>query len=149
MRTATGIVMDTVSPVPGRHEALTAELMKAEEPYLEGRWAEAETAYRQYLDANPRTPSPGTGSARARSSRKICRCREESRARHRNRRRHARRFLQPRVCHALAGQPDAALDNVERAIGAGFRKRAAYESDPDLASLRELPRFKALMQPLE
>jgi hypothetical protein len=58
-------------------------------------------------------------------------------------------FYNLACAHALAGQPDAALDNVERAIGAGFRKRAQYESDPDLASLRELPRFKALMQPLE
>ena len=47
------IVMDTVSPVPAGVKPLTAELMRAEEPYLEGRWAEAEAAYRAYLDANP------------------------------------------------------------------------------------------------
>jgi hypothetical protein len=41
------------------------------------------------------------------------------------------------------------LDNIERAIGAGFKRRAQYESDPDLATLRELPRFKALVGPLE
>ncbi len=47
------IVMDTVSPVPAGVKPLTAELMRAEEPYLEGRWAEAEAAYRQYVEANP------------------------------------------------------------------------------------------------
>ena len=45
--------------------------------------------------------------------------------------------------------PDAALDSVERAIASGFSRRAQYEQDPDLASLRELPRFKALVLPLE
>jgi len=50
---------------------------------------------------------------------------------------------------ALTGEPDKALDNVERAIGAGFRRRAQYDSDPDLASVRESPRFKALVAPLE
>jgi hypothetical protein len=29
-----------------------------------------------------------------------------------------------------------------------LKNRGQYESDPDLASLRELPRFKALMQSL-
>ncbi len=47
------IVMDTVSPVPAGVKPLTADLMRAEEPYLEGRWAEAEAAYRQYVDAHP------------------------------------------------------------------------------------------------
>ncbi len=50
---------------------------------------------------------------------------------------------------ALAGEPDKSLENIERAIGAGFRKRAQYESDPDLASMRELRRFKSLLEPLE
>lgn len=47
------IVMDTVSPVPAGVKPLTAALMQAETPYLEGRWAEAETAYRAYLAENP------------------------------------------------------------------------------------------------
>ena len=95
-------------------------------------------------------PSPGIASARARSSR-------TSTAR--SRRSGARGieigggtpvdFYNLACAHALAGQPDAALDSVEQAIAAGLKKRAQYESDPDLASLRELPRFKALMQPLE
>ena len=57
-------------------------------------------------------------------------------------------FYNLACAYALSGEPDEALDNVERAIGAGFKHRDQYESDPDLASLRELPRFKALMQPL-
>jgi len=144
------IVMDTVSPVPAGTKPLTAELMKAEEPYLEGRWAEAETAYRQYLDANPTNAFAwnrlGTSQVQqkkyADAVKSLARGIEIGGGTPVD-------FYNLACAHALAGQPDAALDNVERAIGAGFRKRAQYESDPDLASLRELPRFKALMQPLE
>ncbi len=57
-------------------------------------------------------------------------------------------FYNLACAYALSGDADKALDNVERAIGAGVKRRDQYESDPDLASLRELPRFKALMQPL-
>ena len=144
------IVMDTVSPVPAGTKPLTAELMKAEEPYLEGRWAEAETAYRQYLDANPSNAFAwnrlGTSQVQqkkyADAVKSLARGIEIGGGTPVD-------FYNLACAHALAGQPDAALDNVERAIGAGFKKRAQYESDPDLASLRELPRFKSLMQPLE
>ncbi len=64
------IVMDTVSPVPEGVKPLTAELLEAEEPYLAGRWAEAEAAYRPTSTRIPATRSPGTGSARASCSRR-------------------------------------------------------------------------------
>ena len=41
-----------------------------------------------------------------------------------------------------------AVKKVRKAIDAGNRNRRQYESDADLASLRELPRFKELMQRL-
>ena len=124
--------------------------MKAEEPYLDGRWAEAETAYRQYLDANPSNAFAwnrlGTSQVQqkkyAEAVKSLARGIEIGGGTPVD-------FYNLACAHALAGQPDAALDSVEQAIAAGLKKRAQYESDPDLASLRELPRFKSLMQPLE
>ena len=40
------------------------------------------------------------------------------------------------------------LADVEKAIDAGLKNRRQYESDGDLANLRDLPRFKELMQRL-
>jgi ketosteroid isomerase-like protein len=144
------IVMDTVSPVPAGVKPLTAELMRAEEPYLEGRWAEAEAAYRAYVEANP-------GNAFAWNRLGTSQVQQKKYAEAVTNLERAIEigggspvdFYNLACAYALAGQPDKALDNVERAIGAGFRRRAQYESDPDLASVRELPRFRALMQPLE
>ena len=144
------IVMDTVSPVPAGVKPLTAELMHAEEPYLEGRWAEAESAYRRYVDSNP-------GNAFAWNRLGTSQVQQKKYG-------EAVKSLERAIeigggapvdyynlacAYALSGAPDKALDNVERAIAAGFKRRAQYETDPDLASLRELPRFKALMQPLQ
>ena len=143
------IVMDTVSPVPAGVKPLTADLMRAEEPYLEGRWAEAEAAYRQYVDAHPSNAFAwnrlGTSQVQqkkyAEAVKSLQRAIEIGGGAPVD-------FYNLACAHALAGNPDQALDNVERAIGAGVKRREQYESDPDLASLRELPRFKALMQPL-
>lgn len=144
------IVMDTVSPVPAGVAPLTAELMQAETPYLEGRWPEAEAAYQRYVDANPgnafawnrlgtsQVAQKKYGAAVASLERAI----EIGGGTGID-------FYNLACAYALTGEPDKALDNVERAIGAGFRRRAQYESDPDLASVRESPRFKALVAPLE
>lgn len=144
------IVMDTVSPVPAGVKPLTAELMQAETPYLEGRWAEAEAAYQLYLDANPGNAFAWNRLGTAQVAQK--------------RYGPAIASLERAIgigggtgidyynlacAYALTGVPDKALDNVERAIGAGFKRRSQYETDADLASLRELPRFKALVAPLE
>lgn len=144
------IVMDTVSPVPAGAKPLTAALMEAEEPYLEGRWAEAESAYRAYVEA-----SPGNAFAWNRLGTSQVQQKKYGEAVSSLERAIELGggtpvdFYNLACAYALSGQPDRSLDNVERAIGAGFRKRAQYESDPDLAALRGLPRFKALMQPLE
>jgi serine/threonine-protein kinase len=47
--------------------------------------------------------------------------------------------------YALAGRQDAALDALERAIQNGFRRQTAA-SEEEFQSLRELPRFTALVQ---
>ena len=46
------------------------------------------------------------------------------------------------------GDRDRALDLLETAIRNGFGQMEWIENDPDLASLRDLPRFKILMQAL-
>jgi ketosteroid isomerase-like protein len=144
------IVMDTVSPVPAGVKPLTAELMRAEEPYLEGRWAEAEAAYRRYVDSNPGNAFAWNrlGTSQVQQKRYGEGVKSLERAIEIGGGAPVD-YYNLACAYALSGAPDKALDNVERAIAAGFKRRAQYESDPDLASLRELPRFKALMQPLQ
>ncbi len=144
------IVMDTVSPVPAGVKPLTADLMKAEEPYLEGRWGEAEAAYSQYLNANPSNAFAWNrlGTSQVQQKKYADAVKSLERAIEIGGGTPVD-YYNLACAYALGGQTDAALDNVERAIGAGLRKRAQYESDSDLSSLRELPRFRALMQPLE
>ncbi len=144
------IVMDTVSPVPEGVTPLTAELMSAEEPYLAGQWAEAEAAYRQYLAANPKNAFAwnrlGTSQVQQKKYAEAVRSLERGIEIGGGT---AVDFYNLACANALSGNAEKALHNVERAIGAGFRQRTQYESDPDLASLRELPPFKALMQALQ
>jgi len=144
------IVMDTVSPLPEGVKPLTAQLLGAEEPYLAGRWAEAEAAYAAFLEANPGNAFAwnrlGTSQLQqkkyAQAVTSLGRAIETGGG-------SGIDFYNLACAQALSGAPDAALDSVERAIATGFRRRAQYESDPDLASLRDSPRFKELMQPLE
>lgn len=46
---------------------------------------------------------------------------------------------------ALVGDSDRALDLLDRAVGTGRGFRAWIEHDPDLDSLRDLPRFKEIL----
>jgi tetratricopeptide (TPR) repeat protein len=50
--------------------------------------------------------------------------------------------------YALLGQKEKAIDSAEKAVGAGLRARWYYEHDPDLASVRDEPRFKTLVSRL-
>jgi len=45
----------------------------------------------------------------------------------------------------LAGYPDDALDALEQAVAAGFGQRTWFEHDSDLDSIRDKPRFQALL----
>lgn len=49
---------------------------------------------------------------------------------------------------ALTGEKDRAIETAARAIDSGFKYRAQYEQDEDLVSVRDDPRFKALMAKL-
>ena len=143
------IVMDTVSPVPAGTKPLTAELMRAETPYLEGRWAEAEAAYRQYVDANPENAFAwnrlGTSQVQQKKYGDAATSLERAIGLGGS---GPVDYYNLACAYALGGDADKALDNVERAIGAGFRRRQQFETDADLASLRELPRFRSLMESL-
>jgi tetratricopeptide (TPR) repeat protein len=50
---------------------------------------------------------------------------------------------------ALAGRRDDALTHLERSVAAGWNNAAHTAADSDLASLRETPRFKAVMAKLQ
>jgi Flp pilus assembly protein TadD len=51
--------------------------------------------------------------------------------------------------YAKAGEPDRALDLLERAIATGQGFRDWIEHDNDLRSLRGLPRFQAVLSRLQ
>jgi serine/threonine protein kinase/tetratricopeptide (TPR) repeat protein len=48
--------------------------------------------------------------------------------------------------HSVAGRVDVAIDHVERALDLGFLHREWYMTDSDLANIRDLPRFKQLIE---
>jgi serine/threonine protein kinase/cytochrome c-type biogenesis protein CcmH/NrfG len=50
--------------------------------------------------------------------------------------------------YSLAGEPEEALDCLERAVELGLTQKGWYENDSNLDPLRDLPRFKALMRKL-
>jgi transcriptional regulator GlxA family with amidase domain len=50
--------------------------------------------------------------------------------------------------YALSGEKEKAIDAAAKAVDAGFRTKGYYETDGDLASIREDPRFKALLAKL-
>jgi len=49
---------------------------------------------------------------------------------------------------ALASDTGRALDCLEEAASAGLRQRGWYENDSNLDSLRDEPRFRALLERL-
>ena len=50
---------------------------------------------------------------------------------------------------AIAGRSDAALDHLERAVHLGLHNTHWLLNDPDIASVREHPRFQAVLKQLE
>ena len=144
------IVMDTISPLPAGDRPLTAELLKGEEHYAARRWDEAVAVYQDYVQVNPDNAFAwhrlGTIQIQLGKYPEAIGNLEQ-----------AIRigggvpadFYNLACAYARAGETDKALDHVERAIRAGIASRQQYESDSDLASLRESARFKVLMQQLK
>jgi hypothetical protein len=50
--------------------------------------------------------------------------------------------------YAVLKQPEKALDWLDKAVAAGFRNRRLIETDDDLESLRETPRFQKIVSGL-
>jgi tetratricopeptide (TPR) repeat protein len=50
--------------------------------------------------------------------------------------------------HALEGHKDAALGRLEEAVAAGFTNASEISADSDLESLRQEPRYRALLERL-
>lgn len=50
--------------------------------------------------------------------------------------------------YSLLGETDRAIDPLEKAIRNGYGHKEWLENGPDFASLRDHPRFQALMQSL-
>jgi ketosteroid isomerase-like protein len=143
------VVMDTVSPLPAGVAPLPPALLAPEELFLAEDWAGAAALYQAYLKDHP---DNAFAWHRLGASQVNLRQLPEAIAN-----------LQKAVAvgggtavdhynlacaYALSGRADEALAHVEKAIAAGMRNRRQYEADEDLASLRELARFKAMMQAL-
>jgi tetratricopeptide (TPR) repeat protein len=144
------IVMDTISPLPAGARPLTAELLKAEDHYAARQWDEAVAIYQQYLRQDPAHAFAWhrLGTIQIQQGRYPDAIGNLERAIDIGGGIPAD-FYNLACAYAMSGSTDKALDNVERAIQAGLRNRQQYESDGDLASLRESARFKALMQTLQ
>lgn len=144
------IVFDTLSPLPAGVRPLGAELQRAEAHFFAGRWSDAEAIYRRHVEANPGDGVAWNrlGSVQLRQERYADAIASFERAVQAGGGT-ASDFYNLACAHALAGASERALDFIARALAAGLRNRRQYESDPDLATLRELPRFRALMADLE
>jgi adenylate cyclase len=51
-------------------------------------------------------------------------------------------------CYALEGEPEKAIDCLERAVVGGYGHKDWLENDSDLNSIRQHPRFLKLMETL-
>jgi serine/threonine protein kinase/tetratricopeptide (TPR) repeat protein len=51
--------------------------------------------------------------------------------------------------HAVAGESEDALDHLERSVKNGFAHKEWIETDSDFESIRDLPRFKALLDKMD
>jgi TolB-like protein/Flp pilus assembly protein TadD len=51
--------------------------------------------------------------------------------------------------HAIAAEADDALDYIERSVSKGFAHREWIETDSDLDLIRDLPRFKAILDKMK
>jgi ketosteroid isomerase-like protein len=148
------IVMDTISPIPPGTAQLAAQSQeglatKAQEHYLAQQWAEAAAAYQQLVKESPNDPVAwhrlGTSQIYLRQLPEAIKSLEQAIKVGGGT---ALDFYNLACAFALSAQKEKALDNLEKAIDAGFTDRGQYETDSDLDSLRETERFKELLKKL-
>jgi len=148
------IVMDTVSPLPPETPHPGAQSQedlapKAQAHYEAQEWAEAAAAYQRLLKENPNNPVAwhrlGTSQIYLRQLPEAIKSLEQAIKVGGGA---ALDFYNLACAFALSGEKEKALDNLEKAINAGFNDRRQYETDSDLDSLRETERFKELLKRL-
>jgi ketosteroid isomerase-like protein len=148
------IALDTASPVPPGtpHPAAQSQeglASKAQAHYLAQQWAEAAAAYQRLVKENPNDPVAwhrlGTSQIYLRQLPEAIKSLEQAIKVGGGT---ALDFYNLACAFALSAQKDQALDNLEKAINAGFTDRQQYENDSDLDSLRETERFKELLKKL-
>ncbi|HEV2668300.1 MAG TPA: tetratricopeptide repeat protein, partial [Blastocatellia bacterium] len=148
------IVMDIVRPLPPGTPYLAAQsredlAAKAQAHYLAQEWVEAAAAYQRLIKANPNDPVAwhrlGTSQIYLRLLPDAIKSLEQAIKVGGG---VALDFYNLACAFALSGEKEKALDNLEKAINAGFTDRRQYETDNDLDSLRETERFKELLNKL-
>jgi len=148
------IVIDTVSLLPPGTPHLAAQSQpglesKAQSHYLAQQWAEAAAAYQQLVKEKPNDPVAwhrlGTSQIYLRQLPEAIKNLEQAIKVGGGA---ALDFYNLACAFALSGEKEKALDNLEKAINAGFTDRQQYETDSDLDSLRQTERFKELLKRL-
>jgi len=148
------IVMDIVRPLPPGTPNLSAQSQedlaaKAQAHYLAQEWVEAAAAYQRLVKENPNDPVAwhrlGTSQIYLRLLPDAIKSLEQAIKVGGG---VALDFYNLACAFALSGEKEKALDNLEKAINAGFTDRRQYETDNDLDSLRETGRFKELLNKL-
>jgi ketosteroid isomerase-like protein len=148
------IVMDIVRPLPPGTPQLAAQLQedlaaKAQAHYQAQEWAEAAAAYQRLVKENPNDPVAwhrlGTSRIYLRQLPEAIKSLEQAIKVGGGA---ALDFYNLACAFALSGEKEKALDNLEKAINAGFTDRQQYETDGDLDGLRETERFKELLKRL-
>jgi len=157
------IVMDAIIPItpgpipPGNQPPPpqpnaappNALAQKAQAHYLAQEWAEAAAAYQQYAKENPNDPVAwhrlGTSRIYLKQYPEAIKNLEQAIELSGG---GALNFYNLACAFALSGEKEKSLDNLEKAINAGFTDRQQYETDSDLDSLRETDRFKQLLKRL-
>jgi len=148
------IVIDTVSLLPPGTPHLAAQSQedlatKAQAHYLAQEWAEAAVAYQRLVKENPNDPVAwhrlGTSQIYLRQLPDAIKSLEQAIKVGGGA---ALDFYNLACAFSLSGEKEKALDNLEKAVNAGFTDRQQYETDSDLDSLRETGRFKDLVKKL-
>jgi ketosteroid isomerase-like protein len=148
------IVIDTVSLLPPGTSHLAAQSQedlatKAQAHYLAQEWAEAAAAYQRLVKENPNDPVAwhrlGTSQIYLRQLADAIKSLEQAIKIGGGA---ALDFYNLACAFSLSGEKEKALDNLEKAVNAGFTDRQQYETDSDLDSLRETERFKELLKKL-